>query len=263
MTDDLHELTGVYVLGALRGEERARFEAHLATCERCREEVRSFSPVVDSLSRAGAVVEPPLALRARVLGARTGTSTGRTRSWAETSASVGWMASAASVLVAVGVGFYASQLRARIDDLEARLAAATFRAAGAERQMADAKTAADRAGRMLGILSAPDLARVDLKGEGAAASAAGRAFWSRSRGLVFTATNLPQLPAGKIYQLWVVTPTAPVNAGLLRPDEQGRVTTVVETDPLIAPVAMAVTIEPEGGVPSPTGEKYLIGMVAP
>ena len=25
------------------------------------------------------------------------------------------------------------------------------------------------------------------------------------------------------------------------------------------PVAMAVTLEPEGGVPSPTGEKYLVG----
>ena len=26
------------------------------------------------------------------------------------------------------------------------------------------------------------------------------------------------------------------------------------------PVAMAVTLEPEGGVPAPTGEKYLVGV---
>lgn len=269
MSEELHELTGVYVLGALRGEELARFEAHLATCERCQAEVRSFAPVVDSLSRAGNVVEPPLALRARVLGA-----SGATLTPADSKAvtkgrptTVGlvlpWLAAAASVVVAVGAGFYASQLRARIDDLEARLAAANFRASSVERQMADAKTAADRAQGVVAVLSAPDMARVDLKGEGVAKAAAGRAFWSRSRGLVFTATNLPPLPAGRIYQLWVVTPTAPVSAGLLRPDDQGRVTAVVDTDPLIAPVAMAVTIEPEGGVPAPTGDKYLIGFVAP
>lgn len=258
--DDLHELTGVYALGALRGDERAGFEAHLEVCERCRAEVRSFSPVVDSLSRAGGRVEPPAALRARVVRAGGSPAVVHDR---RPSAALAWLAAAASVMLAIGVGWYAAELRARIDDLEARLAAATFRAAAAERQTADARQAADRAQEMIGVLSAPDMARVDLKGQGTAAAAAGRAFWSRSRGLVFTATNLPALPAGKVYQLWVVTPTAPVSAGLLHPDDQGRVTTVAQTDPAITPVAMAVTLEPEGGVPSPTGEKYLIGMVSP
>jgi anti-sigma-K factor RskA len=128
--------------------------------------------------------------------------------------------------------------------------------------MADARRDVERTSNMVGVLVAPDMARVDLKGQGAASAAAGRAYWSRAQGLVFTATNLPALPAGKVYQLWVVTPTAPVSAGLLQPDDQGRVTTVVETDPAIAPVAMAVTVEPAGGVPAPTGEKYLIGIVA-
>jgi hypothetical protein len=33
------------------------------------------------------------------------------------------------------------------------------------------------------------------------------------------------------------------------------------TPPDIAPpVAVAVTLEPSGGVPAPTGEKYLVGM---
>lgn len=258
--DDLHELTGLYVLGALRGEERARFEAHLEVCERCRAEVRSFSPVVESLSRSGAIVEPPVALRSRVVGARDGRTAVVER---RSSSALAWLAAAASVTLTIGVGWYAAGLRARIDDLEARLAAATFRAAAAERQTADARQSSDRAQEILGVLSAPDMARIDLKGQGTGVAAAGRAFWSRARGLVFTATNLPALPAGKVYQLWVVTPTAPVSAGLLHPDDQGRVTTVAQTDPAITPVAMAVTIEPEGGVPSPTGEKYLIGMVAP
>jgi anti-sigma-K factor RskA len=106
----------------------------------------------------------------------------------------------------------------------------------------------------------PDLARVDLVGEPAAPTASGRAYWSRSRGLVFTASNLPALPPGRTYQLWVVTAQAPISAGLVRPDSSGNVSMTFQTPPdLPQPLAMALTIEPEGGVPAPTGPRYLIG----
>ena len=88
-----------------------------------------------------------------------------------------------------------------------------------------------------------------------------RALWSRSRGLVFTAANLPPAPAGKAYQVWVVTAQAPISAGLLTPDSSGVGTQYYVTPADIAPpVAVAVTLEPAGGVPAPTGERYLIGM---
>jgi anti-sigma-K factor RskA len=105
------------------------------------------------------------------------------------------------------------------------------------------------------------MARVDLAGQQSAPKAAARAFWSRSRGMVFAATSLPQLPAGKVYQLWVVANGVnPISAGLLAPDAQGQVNAHFVTPPDIpAPVALAVTLEPEGGVPQPTGEKFLIG----
>ena len=90
--------------------------------------------------------------------------------------------------------------------------------------------------------------------------ASARAFWSRSRGMVFTGTNLPPLPPGRTYQLWVVTAQAPISAGLLTPDAQGGVSGTFATPVDIpTPVAMAVTIEPAGGVPAPTGDKYLVG----
>jgi anti-sigma-K factor RskA len=65
-----------------------------------------------------------------------------------------------------------------------------------------------------------------------------------------------------VYQLWVLTAApAPISAGLLRPDARGSVTATFETPPTLPnPVAMAVTLEPEGGVPSPTGDKYLVGL---
>ena len=114
----------------------------------------------------------------------------------------------------------------------------------------------------IAVLTAPDVRRFDLKGEQAAPQASARAFWSRARGLVFTGSQLPPLPADKIYQLWVLSAQpAPISAGLLMPDQNGFVTTSFDTPPTIPePVAVAVTLEPAGGVPSPTGAMYLRGL---
>jgi anti-sigma-K factor RskA len=112
----------------------------------------------------------------------------------------------------------------------------------------------------MGVLAAPDLVRIDLAGQGPAPQASARALWSRARGMVFTAANLPPLPAGRVYQVWVVTAQAPVSAGLLTPDPEGTGQSFFNTAPDIPPpAAVAVSIEPEGGVPAPTGEIYLVG----
>jgi anti-sigma-K factor RskA len=80
-------------------------------------------------------------------------------------------------------------------------------------------------------------------------------------GLVFTASDLPPLRAGRTYQLWLVTAQAPVSAGYFDIDNGGRVTQTFSTAPDVArPVAIAVTDEPAGGAPAPTGDKYLVGL---
>jgi hypothetical protein len=169
---------------------------------------------------------------------------------------------AASVALAVAAGAYAAQLRGRVTTLEARLRETTLRADTNERLVADARRSAGEAQRTVLVLAAPDLARIDLAGQPAAPQASARAFWSRSRGLVFTASNLPAPPPGRAYQLWVLTAQpAPINAGMLKLDANGRATAMIDTpQDLPKPVAMAVTLEPEAGVPSPTGDKYLVGL---
>ena len=128
--------------------------------------------------------------------------------------------------------------------------------------MADVRRTASEAQSSLAVLVAPDLARIDLAGQAAAPNATARAFWSRSRGLVFTASNLPPPPPGRAYQLWVLTAQpAPISAGMLNPRrERTRQRAVRHAARSAGPVAMAVTLEPEGGVPSPTGDKYLVGL---
>ena len=260
--DERREQAALYVLGTLPSGERAAFEEHLATCAECTAELRALAPVVAALAHAVPQTAPPPQLRERVLASvgRSGTKPASHVRIAHPS--VAWLAAAAALVLAAGLGAYAAQLRTRINALEGQLRAAALRVETSERQIAEARQSAVQVQSTVAVLAAPDLARVDLAGQPIAPRASGRAFWSRSRGLVFTASNLPPLPAGRVYQLWVVTAQAPVSAGVLRPDAEGRVSTVVETPAdLPQPVAMAVTVEPEGGVPAPTGDRYLIGAV--
>jgi anti-sigma-K factor RskA len=251
--DELGDQAASYVLGALNPAERQAFEAHLAACDLCAAEVRSFAPVVAALAHQAPQADPAAPVRVRLLAVLS-----------KRSASYGgWLAAAASVALAVALGGYAAQLRGRVTTLETRLRQATARAEASERQMADVRRTAFEAQSEVAVLAAPDLARIDLAGQPAAPGASARAFWSRSRGLVFTASNLPAPPPGRAYQLWVLTKQpAPISAGMLTPDANGRVSAIFGTpQDLPAPVAMAVTLEPEGGAPAPTGDKYLVGFV--
>jgi len=220
------------------------------------------APILQGLGQAVPQVDPSVALRARVLASVAGATAVRPAP----SRSTPWLlATAASLTLAAGLGIYTSQLRGRVGALEDELREARARASAAEQRAMDAQQAAAGTRNAVAVLTAPDVARIDLAGQAPVAPrASARAFWSRSRGMVFTASNLPALPAGRVYQLWVLTAQpAPISAGLLTPDAQGGVSETFNTPSDIPqPVALAVTIEPAGGVRSPTGEKYLVGTVS-
>jgi hypothetical protein len=218
--------------------------------------------IAQALAEAVDQVDPPSALRDRVLRF-VGAPSSATRPQPTTraaGANLSWLATAALLAIAAGLSVYSLQLRSRIATLEGELHDAILRADASNTQLADVRRTASEAQSSIAVLTAPDTARVELAGQTVAPQASGRVFWSRSRGLVFTASSLPALPAGRTYQLWVVTAQAPVSAGLLKPDANGSVSAVFNPPGNIPSVtAMAVTIEPEGGVPAPTGAMYLVG----
>ncbi|MEA2418245.1 MAG: hypothetical protein QOE60_451, partial [Thermoleophilaceae bacterium] len=54
---------GAYLLGALSDAERDSFEAHLASCPECRDELERLRPAADLLPRSVEQVEPPPSLK--------------------------------------------------------------------------------------------------------------------------------------------------------------------------------------------------------
>lgn len=265
--DRYADLAGPYALGLLEAAELREFEAHLETCAACRAEVRDAEIVAAALGEAVPQHAPPAGLRARVLAAAgPAPATHRTDAIAATRPSPGparfapWLLAAAASLAAVSIGLYAWTLRARVSELDGALRSAQSALADVTSRSAALEHAAAQGSQLAGILSAPDTVRVDLVGQPAAPGASGRAFWSATRGVAVAADRLPALAPGRVYQLWVVTASAKVSAGVWRPDPAGRIQAVAGVKAAGA-VAIAITIEPDGGVPSPTGPMYLVGSI--
>ena len=264
--DALRELTGAYALGALRGEEKRALEAHLASCAECAAEVRGFRDVANGLGEAVPQIDPPTALRARVVAHVESMASGSAARHASHSGSTqrfsraGWLALAASLVAAV-LGFYALSLRDRVQVLRQELADARERAENAERVVQTIQIRVANLQRASEIVGASDVADIKMIGQGPGSAAYGRAFVSRSRGVAFMAQNLPPLEPGKTYQLWVVTKDkVAIPAGVFAPESTGSAA-VTTTLQLPNAAAVAVTLEPAGGLPAPSGPFYLLGSI--
>jgi anti-sigma-K factor RskA len=260
--EHLAESAAGYALGALTAEERRAFEAHLGTCADCQRDVREFARVSEGLAQTLPPEPLPSDLRARVLAAATAGPRRVTNAApaATRGSSMRWLGglAAAASLAAVVSGALAYDGWREAAALRSALVRAQEQGERLERELAALQQSASRARHTAAVLGASDLARVDLAGKADAATASGRVLWSQSQGLVFVATNLPPLPPGRVYQLWVVA-DKPLSAGVVVPDRSSQMS-VVNAGPVAGlPKAFALTVEPEGGRPSPTGPMVLVG----
>lgn len=258
--DELRELSGGYALGILDEPERRAFEEHVATCATCAAEVQELTAVATTLALSVPQVEPPAALRQRVLNAATApartasieTLTPR-RTPQPGRQTLLALLSAAAAIVALALGVYAVSLQRRIASLEQQLRVAADRAAQSQQQLVQLRAAADTASDVRRILAAGDVRRLDLAGTKAAPNASGRAYWSQAEGLVVAFANLPATEAGRVYQLWVIPPGGnPIGAGLLDLQPDGRALALAPEGTAQRVGTVAITLEPAGGSAVPT-----------
>jgi hypothetical protein len=67
--EEVLELVGAFVLGALEPAEDAAVRAHLATCGESHDEIAELGGVLPILAESVPIVEPPAGLRARIMAA--------------------------------------------------------------------------------------------------------------------------------------------------------------------------------------------------
>lgn len=74
------------------------------------------------------------------------------------------------------------------------------------------------------------------------------------------AEDFPPLPAGQVYQLWLIQGETRTNGGLFQVDEDGFGVLVIDApQPIRNYERMGITPEPEGGSPGPTAPPVVLG----
>lgn len=276
--EEAHDAMPLFVVDADDQATRTALLSHVAGCESCRQALQEYQQAADALAQGVPQIRPRPELRARTLAAILGPADavtrpraapvavtpgqarrphGRSSGWAP------WLAAAAALVAAVSVAGL-MQTRGELAELRSTLAEWQARVADAEQNAQSTQTTLVAYRRQLDVMTADDLLLVSLSGLPPAEAAQAKAFVSRAQNaIIFTARDLPALPAARVYQLWAVVGGQAVSAGTFVPDERGRSQLVASVPPLAEPpAALAVTVEPEGGVPAPTGPKYLLGVPA-
>jgi len=258
------ELLPAHAIGALDGEDLRALEAHLAQCARCRATLAEWQRETEALALSAPPVAPSEMTRARLLkeiGRMKDNSAAGASSERPRGSRAGWWAAAAAIVFAVWAGAQQRDLRRQIARLESENESVAAQLAQVSRDLEADRGELARLRLAAQILTTPDLRPVVLAGLSDAPAAIGHSFVNpQEHRALFKAYKLPQAPAGKTYQLWFIADGKPVSAGVFDVDPEGYAQLVVDgVAPLDHIQAWAVTVEPAGGVPQPTGTMVLKG----
>lgn len=255
------ELIPAYAAGALDGDEQRELEAHLATgCAECDRQLALWQGDVEELAASVPVIEPSQLTRERILHL---TKT-RPQARAPLPRRLA-LPMAALLLVSLGLAVWAgarqARLGAEVERLQAERGLLERQVAALDRELDLARSEAQRMAATLAILSTPGARSIRLAGLGPTPGAIGETFLDpRQRRAVFWAFHLPASAPGKTYQLWWIGSAGPVSAGTFDVDARGQGRLEIgRVDRLEEIQVWAVTIEPAGGVPQPTGAMVLKG----
>ena len=124
------------------------------------------------------------------------------------------------------------------------------------------KNSRDGAIQQVQFLQSPGLKVVELAGLQAQPNAKAYLFFdSQTRKSKLIAQTLTPQPEGRTYELWLITADSKkFPAGTFNADERGTVTATIDIPAGLLPLAaVAISDEPEGGSPQPTGNIHALG----
>ncbi len=257
--EEVKELGPLYAIGALEVETAQKVEhfLHQATPEQLRE-FTEWSEVVALLPLSLPQAAPPSSLKNNLMARIANQGQAVAPEHTETANVLPfrpkkrfspqvqrWMLAAASIALMASSVYLArqnSQISRQLQDSE-------FQLSTLQRQFENFLSPATKVISMNGVETPGAHAKV---------------VWNtETRTWEVHIKNLPAPPSDKDYQLWYVTADAKINAAVFRTSENGsqdlKLTIPLEASNGLA--ATAVTLEPKGGSPQPTGKFYLLAKI--
>jgi anti-sigma-K factor RskA len=284
-------MIAAHALSSLEAAEARELETHLATCAECRAELDSWQDIAASLVYAAPLAEPSPELRSRILASvraedsamqNLNPATGdgkvkgreslssrtesnvvpfekparRTRSTASTILAI------AASLAFVAVALSLILLWTRYNAMRQEMTQLTDKLGRAQQELSRERETLARERQAKELITAPEARITALAGTELATRARAKFVYDRETGrAMLMADDLPPAPAGKAYQLWFIAEGKPPMPGRVFNTDAAGHAEMAEQLPEEARGAnvFAVTLEPSGGVPAPTGAKYLLG----
>lgn len=245
----------LYALGALDGEEKQALEAHLKVCPPCRQQLAAARGQAALLGLSAPPLAPRPEVKAALLeNARAARPAVRDQSASRPPRKIRWglrfslaFGFATAVLAFAAFEFAKQDIERgrQIEKMEARIS--------------QESTAMAEIGAVTG---APDSAQVTLLQQPGGPPGQAHVLYNARMGMGIYSGQLAPAPAGKSYQLWLVPASGtPVSAGVVEANQQNGAL-LLRLTPGLEAKAFAVTLEPQGGMPQPTGPKVLVGLLS-
>jgi len=247
----------LYALNELTGDERRTLEQHLQTCASCRRELEMLRSDLGLLGLSSSGPQPPARSKQRLMRAIAAEPRVAALNEPAPARQKNWWQGLVPALAILGLLLIVISLWRTDTQRKKEMAALVVhdQEQALEFEQMDQK---------LRLLTSPDAVHVSLNPQKSTRQPSGTAIFSPSqKRMMFMASNLPAVPQGKAYELWVIPSTgAPIAAGVFKPDERGNAVMMDHTMPSgVEAKAFAITVEKEEGSDKPTSPILLMGLV--
>jgi anti-sigma-K factor RskA len=267
--EKFEELCAGYVLNALEPEEMEEFEKLLQNAsDEERELFHQMQSAANQVAFSVQENQAPEAVRDRIIDqVKNGSDEDNTSIAGEITpgsedsknfdrTTLAIAASFALLLVTLSLIFYSFNLSSEISNKEEIIEEQQSRISELQNEVQQKE-------ELLSILESREVDLVMMSGLEVNPNGYGKIIWDpEANRALLQVSNLPAVPSDKDYQLWIIKNNKPVSAGVFTVNDPDKDSffKIEEVAAGEQPAdAFAVTMEPKGGMPQPTGDMYLMG----
>jgi hypothetical protein len=177
-----------------------------------------------------------------------------------------YVATGAAVIALVLFSLFVFKLTSTIELENQQLIAGSRAYQDLQSRFVELRNEEARTDEFLRMLSPQHVRITALQGFGKNPPAYGKIFWATDQhGALLQVTNLPSVPQGKTYQVWLLGGPKPISAGTFVVKSGGSTFYCLDSVAALARMrsgTIAVTLEQDGGASKPSGAVYLRGPFA-
>lgn len=261
-TDDFESLCAGYVLDALSEKERTDFEKMLKSASA--EQLALLKEMRESRDEMAFAVDAPAPSDDLFIDILNEISDEPKQA----SVLPLWIYQAAAALFLVGflgLAFFSQQMSGSLDEKESIISDQMSTIINNMDTITRLESELEQRNELLAILESREINFVVMGGQDVNPDGYGKVIWdTENERALLQLANLPAPPEDKDYQLWLIKDDQdPISAGVFNFEQPStnlffRVEQLQERPSEIQNI-FAVTLEPRGGVPQPTGDMYLAG----